>query len=254
MEIPGFVAFELDLVKAVLTQLIPRLDAIQPAPLISERTSQLPDAQGIYLLLHRDAVRYVGKTDSDAGLRLRLSRHVNKFEHRNGIKPSDVEFKAVQILVLTAMDIEAKLIKHFKPEWNGSGFGSNDPGRERETTNKPASGFDSQFPIDIDRDVRNRFDPVGEMTVSDLLWRLKDALPYDFRYETARGGGGRAYKTNPHPDTTSSIVDVPKGIITARRLLQLAVGALPQGWQATAFVSHVILYKEAREYKHGKKI
>ena len=40
---------------------------------------------------------------------------------------------------------------------------------------------------------------------------------------------------------------------TATELLRLIAQALPE-WQATAFPSHMILYKEDRAYVHGKII
>lgn len=78
----GFIAFELDLMKAVMDQLVPTLDTLDGAPLTQQNASALPDAQGVYMLLHAGTVRYVGKTDAQAGLRTRLTRHVTKFEHR----------------------------------------------------------------------------------------------------------------------------------------------------------------------------
>jgi len=205
----------------------------------------------LYLLIHDGKVRYVGKTDAEAGLRTRLVRHVRKFELRDNIQPSDVTYKAAQVLVLTAMDVESRLIKHYKAEWNGSGFGSNDPGRERETTNKPEQGFDARFPINIDRPVEC-LEP-GEYTVHEALIALKDALPYTLRFEV-RGKGGQAYRKRPHPDYESSNVTIPAGPQTVRQLIKLIVAALPDGWQATEFVSHVILYKEDRAYVHGTAI
>lgn len=248
---PGFIAFELDLMRAVLDQLIPRLDGLDGAPLTLANASELPDAQGVYLLLHEGEVRYVGKTDAQAGLRTRLVRHVHKFEQRHNVKPDDVMFKAAQVLVLTAMDVESRLIAHYHAEWNGSGFGSNDPGRERETTNKPAHSFDARFPIEIDQPVDIL--QAGKYAVLDALIAIKESLPYTLRYEVM-GKGSRAYRLAPHPDYAASKVTIPCGPKTVRSLMQAIVAALPPGWQATEFVSHVILYKEARAYVHGRPI
>lgn len=95
---PGFVAFELDLMKAVMDQLVPSLDALAGAPLTLSNAADLPDGQGVYLLIYDGQVRYVGKTDAEAGLRTRMVRHVRKFEQRSNIKPDDVAFKAAQVL------------------------------------------------------------------------------------------------------------------------------------------------------------
>ena len=48
----GFIAFELDLMGAVMNQLIPTLDATGSAPLTLDNAQALPDAQGVYLLIH----------------------------------------------------------------------------------------------------------------------------------------------------------------------------------------------------------
>jgi hypothetical protein len=251
--VAGFIAFELDLMGAVLDQLVPRLERLEGEPLTLDATQELPDDQGVYLLIHDGQVTYVGKTDAEAGLRTRLSRHVRKFEQRRNIVATDVQFKAAQILVLTAMDIETQLIKHYHAEWNGSGFGSNDPGRERETTNKPQQGFDARFPIDIDLPINAQL--AGEMLVHEALMALKNALPYLLRYELAPGAkGGQAYKKRPHPDLPAARVVFPNGPISVRQAMRLIVAALPAGWQATYFVSHLILYKENRQYTHGAQI
>lgn len=249
----GFIAFELDLMGAVLHQLVPQLDAMVGEPLTRAATALLPDAQGIYLLIHQGKVHYVGKTDAQAGLRTRLTRHVAKFEQRDNIVPADVEFKAAQILVLTAMDIETQLISHYRADWNGSGFGSNDPGRERETTAKPPQGFDARFPINIDQPVEIL--APGPSTAHHALMQLKQALPFTLRYELEPGArGSQAFRTRPHADLLETALTIPAGPITVREALRLIMVALPPGWQATYFVSHIILYKETRSYVHGTPI
>jgi hypothetical protein len=248
---PGYIEFELDLIGAIVTQLPPCISSMTAAPLTLANARALPNAQGVYQLIHDGIVKYVGKTDADAGLRARLSGHVQKFMHRDNIAPASVFFKAIHILVLTAMDIETELIREYRnPEWNGSGFGSNDPGRNREETDKPVYGFDSQFPINIDLPLD--FVSAGTGSVHALLILLKENLPYVLRYQTTtttRTGFG--YKTHPHSDYVATLVTVPDPPITARQLLRLIVAALPHGWQATVFPSHVILYRETMSYAHG---
>lgn len=253
----GFVAFELDLMSAVMHQLIPTLDSMESTPLTLQNALELPDAQGVYLLIHDGDIRYVGKTDAEAGLRTRLARHARKFEQRKNIRPEDVRYKAAQILVLTAMDIETKVINHYGSEWNGSGFGSNDPGRNRELTDKPEQGFDARFPIDID--IPLEILQPGRMSVHEALIMLKEELPYTLRYEVKlpprRTKVGRHdYRLNPHPDMLASQITIPAGPMTVRDSMRLIVAALPSGWQATYFVSHIILYKESQHYKHGTPI
>lgn len=251
--VSGFITFELDLMSALLHQLVPQLNGLIGEPLTRASTSLLPEAQGVYLLIHQDKVHYVGKTDAQAGLRTRLTRHVAKFEQRHNVVPGDIQFKAAQVLVLTAMDIETRLIKHYRADWNGSGFGSNDPGRERETTAKPPQGFDARFPIDIDRPVEVL--TPGPTTVHRALMELKIVLPYTLRYGLEAGAkGSHAFRNRPHPDLPASPVVIPAGPMTIRQAVQLLVAALPSGWQATYFVSHLILYKESRSYVHGTSI
>ncbi|MBY3245159.1 GIY-YIG nuclease family protein [Rhizobium laguerreae] len=249
----GFIAFELDLMGAVLHQLVPQLNTMRGEPLTRAAAALLPEAQGVYLLIHQGKVHYVGKTDAQAGLRTRLTRHVAKFEQRDNIVPADVEFKAAQILVLTAMDIETQLISLYDADWNGSGFGSNDPGRERETTAKPPQGFDARFPINIDRSVEIL--TPGLTTVHRALMELKLALPFTLRYELEPGAkGSQAFRTRPHADLPAFPVTIPTGPMTIRQAVKILVAALPPGWQATYFASHLILYKETRSYVHGTPI
>lgn len=204
----------------------------------------------MYLLIYDGEVRYVGKTDAEAGLRTRLARHARKFEQRRNVRPEDVQFKAAQILVLTAMDIESRVIAHYGSEWNGSGFGSNDPGRERETTNKPEQGFDARFPIDIDTPL-DVLEP-GQTTVHEALAALKIALPYTLRFELEPGAkGSHSFRLRPHPDLPAAPLTIPAGPLSLRDAMVLIKAALPAGWQATYFVSHVIFYKEKRQYAHG---
>lgn len=254
----GYSEFEFDLPLALKTALVEHLEATGSAVLTSETTSVIPEAQGIYQLFHEDRLVYVGKTDAEAGLRTRLARHAKKILHRPTLTSSAVSFKALRVMVFTAIDLETQLIKHYKsaaPDacgWNGSGFGSNDPGRERETTNKGPEGFDSQHSISID--LVGDFVPLGEMTAAQAAACLKSKLPYNFRYETERSPNGRALPSRPHPDLVAAHLTIPPGPQTARSLVRTISEALGPDWQATAFASHIILYKERRDYTHGSDV
>ena len=256
---PGYTEFEFNLPEALLTSLIVVLDGMETGVLNSVTASAVPEAQGIYQLFHEGNLVYIGKTDGQAGLRVRLARHASKLLHRPALATGSVTFKAVRIMVFTAMDLETNLIRHYGPlnpsgkvPWNGSGFGSNDPGRQRETTNKAPEGFDAQFPISID--IPGKYVPRGEFVVAQVLARLKAALPYTFRYETLRSALGHAQRGQPHKDLETSKVHLPEDCaLTVRQILQLVLMVLP-GWQATQFVSHVIFYKELHHYTHGTVI
>ncbi len=57
----------------------------------------------------------------------------------------------------------------------------------------------------------------------------------------------------PHSDYIDLTITLTHDDMTTRDLLRIIAQALP-GWQATAFPSHVILYKEDRTYNHGEVI
>ncbi|MFG6110829.1 GIY-YIG nuclease family protein [Stenotrophomonas nematodicola] len=151
----GLKEIEFDLPRALKAELISLLDGMEAGPLQPDVTAQVPEAQGIYQLFYGDAIFYVGKTDTEAGLRTRPTCHARKIMHRPTLAGA-VRFKAVRIMVFTAMYLETQLIKHYRRPntgavaWNGSGFGSSDPGRERETTNRQPKGFGDQHRINID--------------------------------------------------------------------------------------------------------
>ncbi|NPT36264.1 GIY-YIG nuclease family protein [Paraburkholderia xenovorans] len=250
----GFKEFEFDLPSALLRDIVQLLDGMPSGVLNSSNTQQIPEVQGVYQLFCNGQLVYIGKTDAEAGLRTRLTRHSRKILHRPTLLGSAVTFRAARILVFTAMDLETQLINHYRKTtgavaWNGSGFGSNDPGRQREETDKAPEGFDATHPIDID--VPGEYVPLGTTTVATVLTRLKSILPYTLRYETLRGTNGRALRGNPHPDLTTTEVTVEESPQTVRRLMQHIVAALGSNWQATAFPSHVILYREQKPYTHG---
>ena len=258
MPIQGFAEFEFDLPKALKAELIRLLDAMGSAPLTQATTCELADAQGVYQLFYNDVLMYVGKTDAESGLRTRLTRHARKVLQRPTLTGA-VTFKAVRILVFTAMDLETQLIQHYREvsgaasvPWNGSGFGSNDPGRRRELTNKNPDGFDAQHPIDIDRQA-GWLQP-GTMIIAEALADLKSALPYTLRYETLLNAQGRAQRGQPHPDLLAATVIIPPPPQTVRNLMRLFCVGLGPDWQATVFASHVILYKEETRYRFGDRI
>jgi len=123
------------------TELPKYFDALAAEPLIEAYISKIPqNAQGAYMLFLNGVLVYVGKTDAQAGFRSRLSRHFHNIQHRKNLNPLDVGFKAIRIFVfsnLETMLIEEAEKKLGRPAWNFSGFGSNDPGRNRENRSPP---------------------------------------------------------------------------------------------------------------------
>jgi len=249
--IAGFRDFEFPLADALLRELVAALDSMESAPLLAQVLSDIPETQGVYQLFKNGSLVYVGKTDSDAGLKNRLERHAWTIQHRKNLDIADVSFKAVRVRVFTAMDLETLLIRHYTVgapiAWNKSGFGSNDPGRNRDRTVVKPEGFDASYPIDIDREVTLELS--GDVEVARLFSTLKATLPYTFRFETASGSSRK-----PHPDLSNSSLSLPAHALTSRGYIAKAIASLPPGWQATAFPGRLIIYKEAFDYDHGTVI
>jgi hypothetical protein len=257
-EISGYDEFEFDLPEALLKRLIDALDDVVPTPLTAEALAHLPEVQGVYqLFLKRDDGGldrvYIGKTDSEAGLKKRLLKHARKVRNRVGLAPEAVHFKALRVFVFTAIDLETQLIKHYggvkAVEWNGSGFGANDPGRERDTTKYKAKHFDAQFPIDIDRDLDCEFPSEG--SAADLLRALKRAVPYLIRFETIS-----QHSRTAHADLEGTqVVLSPADLKSPATVISAVIRRLPAGWHATMLPSHVIIYKnDDRKFPSGRRL
>lgn len=248
----GFVEFEFDLPDALLASLIKICDGMSAASLTPQNVITIPEAQGVYQLLHNGKIVYIGKTDADAGLRRRLERHAWTIQHRLNLAPADVTFKAVRIFVFTAIDLEAQLIRHYSNVapllWNNSGFGSNDPGRNRDDTDLRPTGFDAKYPIDLDHDVH--FSVETGTSASAVLTGLRAALPYTLRVEAEERN-----KRRSHAELVSTIVKtLPAAPRTTRSVLLAVLASLPPGWQATALAGRVILYRETKSYRFGSII
>ncbi|NJN18867.1 MAG: GIY-YIG nuclease family protein [Oscillochloris sp.] len=249
---PGYQDFEFDLPGALLQRLVEILKNLIPAPLNEDILDAVPDAQGVYQLFLHNQLVYIGKTDAEAGLNRRLRRHAKKIQHRKQLDPTDMSFKAVRIYVFTAVDLETQLIAYYgglkQVRWNGSGFGSNDPGRERDTTKYKSDHFDSLYPIDIDR-VLSISLPVIDSAASMLI-ELKKVLPYVFRFESAS-----AHSRQPHADLIATPITLPVNFTpTARNVIATVVPKLPSGWRAVHLPSHIILYKNTLTYPSGTLI
>lgn len=248
----GFAELEFDLPGALLKAILERLDSMDAADLTPTNAAEIPEEQGVYALYLKADNRlvYIGKTDSDAGLKHRLTRHSLKIIGRRNIDPNDVAFKAIRLFVFTAMDLEAALLRHFggvgAVAWNNSGFGSNDPGRKRDTSDYKADHFDAQYPIELDEEFV-AFDP-GDYQVAEIMQRLKGGLPYTLRFQ-------RPGRKSFHADFNDTVVTILQPGMTTREVLTLCGAALPAGWHITALPSHIISYKGDRNvYDHGHEI
>lgn len=248
-----FEDLEFDLPAALLEQLTNLFQQMPDEALHEAAVQGVPEAQGVYQLFLNDELVYVGKTDAEAGLRLRLLRHARKIQSRRNLDHQRINFKAVRVYVFTAMDLESLLIKHYKNigialSWNQSGFGSNDPGRNRDTSIVKEGHFDKLYPIDLDIEVEIEA-PSSGLAVADVLSQLKDTLAYTIRFENS-GGRSKA----PHPDLTGTRVRLASLRGTVRQMLTQVKSALGPTWQITALPGYVIIYKERKTYAEGVAI
>lgn len=240
----GYGEFELDLEAAFKRDLPPFITTIQDIQLTSANVSATVPASknGVYVLLKNSQVVYVGKTDARAGFRDRLSRHEQSIQHRVGLNPATITFKAVAIAVFKNADIEQMLIDHYHAAWNNSGFGSNDPGRKRD--GQEPSNFDRLHPIDISLPLA--FVPAGTINCRNLLGRLQAELPYTFRFEK------RAHQ----PDLAIAI-SIPSPNMSLDSILRIVISTLNSvttKWQATILHGRVILYPRRKVYTHCQAI
>ena len=257
MSVPGYQEFEFDLPGALLKRLVEIFDGMSPVMLSAASLAIIPEEQGVYeLFLDTGGVKklvYIGKTDAEAGLLKRLTRHAKKIQNRSGLNPATVHFKAVRVFVFTAVDLETDLIKEAggtkKVSWNGSGFGSNDVGIERDTTKYKADHFDTLYPIDSTLSLG--FPLPTTATAADILKILKAKLPYTLRFESIA-----PKSRQPHADLPATAVTLdPKKHNTPETVLRAVVSQLPKGWHVTKLPSHIIMYKnDKRSFPNGKLI
>lgn len=245
---PHIARFEIDIVRALTDQLEEAVDALSESALTTANVASVLPEQGVYQLFHKNALVYIGRADD---LRKRLGEHLEKVRGRLNITLNDMGFTALYVhRNWTTMAPEDVLIRHYQSrtpplaDWNGKSFGPHDPGRDRETTNKPTQGWDAMYPIREDWPCPTI--AAGSWNGRELLMALKAALPYVLRYETSNPKRWR----DGHPDYNSATITVPSSGMKADDILRLVAASLP-GWQATAFPSHMILCKETAAYVHG---
>jgi hypothetical protein len=245
-----FEELEFDLPSALLSQLVTLFDEMPEGPLEAAAVQEIDDAQGVYQLFFNGTLVYIGKTDAQAGLRARLLRHSTKIRSRRNLDHASIGFKAVRVFVFTAMDLEELLIKHYKagpnpPIWNLSGFGSNDPGRNRDHTVLKVGHFDKSYPIDLDLGVEvSTVD--GLASAAEVLTQLKGQLAYNIRFE-----GKTSTSKIPHPDLFAAKVFLPNNTDTVMNILRRVKAALGPEWQITALPGYIIVYREKTTYKEG---
>ena len=248
-----FEELEFDLPSALLSQLVTLFDEMPEGPLEAAAVQGIDDAQGVYQLFFNGKLVYIGKTDAQAGLRARLLRHSTKIRSRRNLDHDTIGFKAVRVFVFTAMDLEELLIKHYKasptpPVWNLSGFGSNDPSRNRDHTVLKAGHFDKSYPIDLDLAVEVAT-ANGLVSAAEVLTQLKGQLSYNIRFE-----GETSKSKSPHPDLVAASIYFPNNTDTVMNILRRVKTALGPDWQITALPGYVIVYRENTVYREGLTI
>ncbi|MDR7302258.1 Eco29kI family restriction endonuclease [Haloactinomyces albus] len=238
--------FKLSITQAMADQLEAALNRLTPAALTTEYLKELEVRGGVYELYLRGERVYVGKASDD--LPGRLSQHRRKVSGRAGIELADMGFKCLYVDEdLEAAAPERLLIKEYKKTgsapWNTNGFGSKDPGVERDTTMVKAKHFDALYPADLDLTIQS-LEP-GLYPIKKYLQAVKDELPFNLRFP-------REKKPYIQEDGSQPSVEVPERALPARELIRMAIEALPEGWQATALPGYVILYREDRDYKSAR--
>lgn len=238
--------FTFDLTGALAEQLDAALPSLRPEPLSTEKLEDVNQIPGIYQLYLNGELVYVGK--ADRSLRGRLGDHHRKITGRLNIDIGDMTFTGLYLEgTWIPVGPEQMLIKRretqgSKPLWNFNGFGINDPGKERDTTNFGSDHFDVLYPANLDFVINAVVE--GTYLISDLLPLVKRALPYVFRYEN---------QWAKHPDYLRSRVSVGNAP-SAAEVFDALVAALPVGWQITALPGYVIMYKNIRAYPSARRI
>ena len=222
-------------------QLKERLDELQASPLclttltvLDQYQSQIGSFQGVYVIYYTGRPVYVGKAN---GLRDRLYDHLYKLTSRHGINAGNVGYKALFLdnSMSTAAN-EDLLIQIYKSEypnmWNGRGFGTKDPGKERDTTRPNA--FDQEFPIIADLPIGIILDAAGYIPLGVLLAQMKQQLPYVFRYQVP-------------PEELIKYICLKGVNLTACSLAHAAVRFLGLGWKGVILSYGIVIYKTNKE-------
>ncbi|MGW0432342.1 GIY-YIG nuclease family protein [Micromonospora sp. NPDC003197] len=236
--------FRLSITRALGDQLAESLEKLTPAPLDLASIAALAPRPGVYQLYEDDHFVYVGKADNS--LPARLTEHFTKIAGR--LHVGRMTFACLYVEEdLHAVAPEKLLIARYKGEgqapWNNNGFGNNDPGKERDTTDfsKKPRHFDVLHSANLDW-VCDTIMP-GRYTADHLLKSLKEALPYVFRYQQA------AF----HKEVT---VEVMSRRPTADELFQSlawAIADVEPTWQITALPGYVILYPKKGPYPSARR-
>lgn len=240
--------FTFDLMGPLIAQLDASFGGLTPEPLNGANLAALPQGPGVYQLWHAGDRVYVGKADRD--LQSRLGDHDRKIGGRLNIALADVTFMALYLeATWIPVGAERGLIDlydgpgraHLLP-WNNNGFGINDPGKERDTTNFRAQHFDVLYPADLNVPIVGL--AAGQYPMNELLRTVKTALPWVFRFEN---------QWARHADYLVSTVTIPHNDPTAEEVFDAVIAGLPTGWQITALPGYTVMYKAHRAYAGARR-
>lgn len=234
-DIPGMADFEFDLETPLFQQIRQAFDAVAPVALDPANVRQIHERPGIYGLLLRGDLVYIGK--ADRSVRGRLLDHHWTLSGRLNLSVNDVSFKAVVFAeTWNPFKPEAALVEEFgtnRTGWNGKGFGIHDPGRKRDHTDLGDDHFHVLYPLN--HDLRSTIRP-SEYVAWELLEELKSTVPYFIRFDKRAGPKRVLQHTN---------VSVPRQGMTVQEVLMLVAQALGSDWQLTRTPSHFLLYRES---------
>ena len=236
-----FGRFDLDIGQAIADQLGAFLDALAPEPLSNSTALRgLPNNGGVYALSHGRERVYVGKA---ASLRSRLEQHASDLDGRRNISRQDVAFVCAELSSNWApFGAEEILMGRGRLAWQNSGFGNNDPGRNRDSSRIKMDHWDAQFPIRLAWPCMQV--SAGAYNAATLLRMLKDTLPFVLRFQRAAEGNSHA---PPPADVQAATIEIPQDGMPFWDIMAQLVDALP-GWQATALPGYTIFYREAVDY------
>jgi hypothetical protein len=183
----------------------------------------------------------------------RLAKHYRTLSARQNIDITQLGFRALYIhRNWTTWTTEEAMIRHFisVTHWNTSGFGSNDPGHNREDTAEDDT-FNNQNPINPD--IPCTWIGPQTSTAWEILNALEDAkkLPYLFRFQRVTKKFHRPVDHDAQHQLKETRISIPRANKTVRELLIEIARQLGGGWQATQFKGRLILYKERVRYNHG---
>ena len=237
--------YSFDFIATVTAQLMDRLrttsaSQLNTAALLNMTNYQIKagHSQGVYVVHYAGRPVYVGKAQN---ISIRLTDHLFKLSGRRNIDTRQIYFQAIYLdqSMSTAAN-ENLLISQYKmlnaEMWNGAGFGTKDPGRERDTT-RP-NGFDQAFPINELYYINLELAPDYSILLSNLLENMKAQLPYVFRYGSLGFEGNRR-------------IILPNHQMPARSVLQSIVTILGGSWQGVILSYGMVLYNERKTYAHA---